>query len=548
MFYYEQKDPIYHALLVFFKTVTIFGLVIRRFEFWVFLGGHCSFLILFRMGTWNTGDLSELKWEAVSATQMFMVFLLTFFNGHCYNRYMYLYDLCMDVMDGINFFVQELVISMSPPSVENHRVRAVKYTLALLHIFFVGLTGRMKKKSDWKLLVQRGLLTRLEAEQLQNYPSQSIETVLVLSTWAMQIIDKGLEDDAFWTRRSMRIAHTHNRLQLYMNDILRSIHEIGDVCALPLPFPYFHVMNVVLLFNLLVLCVLTASFQTYQTVFPMLVSILFFLGLREVAAALADPFNGQDSDFPIHNFLQSAFDNSVCLLEAFRHGDSHAIAARLLERTTEFTDPQLRHVVPNYVLYNSLYDPILGSPFSWNREYPLSEMMQHHAGPHHVLTKSKLVTTVDDWMVTIPKEEEKQEEAKPPKKSVVKRFCEACIEAFCGGKQAVHVQESIPEAMPPLVRAEERVIKTREKNNQLQETVDSVQKKYSGINNRLMHQLKVGRELGLPVDEWYEAAIQKNKGHDYKMRQAGPEFTTFDEARTIVNNARYPNRSNETNV
>merc|ERR1740130_149949 len=110
-------------------------------------------------------------------------------------------------------------------------------------------------------MVQRGLLTALEAEQLQNYPAQSIETVLVLSTWAMQTVDRGLEDDAFWGPRSMRIAHTHNRLQGYMTHILSAIHEIGDTMAMPVPFAYYHVMNVVLIFDMMMLCVLTASFM-----------------------------------------------------------------------------------------------------------------------------------------------------------------------------------------------------------------------------------------------------------------------------------------------
>merc|ERR1719162_2843543 len=139
----------------------------------------------------------------------------------------------------------------------------------------------MKTKTEWREVVRRGLLSKLEAEQLQSYPSHSIEAVLVLATWTMQIIDKALEDDVFWDFRSMRIAHTHNRLQNHMNTILSSVHEIGDVLALPIPYPYYHVMNLVLIFNLLILCVICASFMTYQTVFPFFVSLMFFLGLRD---------------------------------------------------------------------------------------------------------------------------------------------------------------------------------------------------------------------------------------------------------------------------
>merc|ERR1711904_370258 len=102
--------------------------------------------------------------------------------------------------------------------------------------------------------------------------------------------------------------------------ILGAMHEVGDINALPIPFPYYHEMNVVLVFNLLVNCLITASFTTYQTVFPFMISLLFFMGLREVAGALAVPFNGEDPCFPVDRFLQHAFDTAVILLEAFRGG------------------------------------------------------------------------------------------------------------------------------------------------------------------------------------------------------------------------------------
>merc|ERR1719375_1471392 len=343
----------------------------------------------------TTGEFDKFRWEAVSATQMFMVFCSTFFNGHCFTRYLYLYDLCMEVLDGSLFFVQEIVVSMSSPRVEHHRIRAVKYVLAMMHVFFVGITGGMKSKSEWREVVRRGLLTKLEAEQLQYYPSHCIETVLVLSTWTMQIIDKALEDDVFWDFRSMRIAHTHNRLQSHMNSILRSVHEIGDVLALPIPYPYYHVMNLVLIFNLLILSIICASFSTYQTVIPFLISVMFFLGLREVSAALAEPFNGDDSDFPIDAFLQYAFDTAICLLEAFRTGNAEEFVSRLLDSTTEFTNEQLRHRIPNHIIYTKNYDPTSSSPFSWNKEMPLLALASHSKGPIAALKTNQMAPTKD---------------------------------------------------------------------------------------------------------------------------------------------------------
>lgn len=535
VFYYEQNQPMYFSLLVFSRTATIFGMVARRLEFWIFFSLHCSGLVLFRIGILHTGEFGKFRWEAVSATQMFMVFCLTFFNGHCFTRYLYLYDLCMQVLDGTLFFVQELVVSMASPRVENHRIRAVKYVIAMLHIFFLGVAGGMKTKADWREIVKRGLLTKLEAEQLQASPAYSIETVLVLATWSMQIVDKALEDDVFWEGRSMRIAHTHNRLQNHMKHILRSIFEIGDVLALPIPYPYYHVMNVVLIFNLLVLSVITASFATYQTVFPVIVSLMFFLGLREVSGSLADPFNGEDSDFPIETFLQYAFDTSICLLETFRNGNAEEFVSRLLDTTTEFTEQQLRYVLPPEVLYTRNYDPTVSSPFSWNKEMPLTQMVGTANGPAHALRSKQMVLPKDtagnamfqDEVERIDLDDGKREEYKP-KKSWAALCCPCCKRRQIDLHHDDH--NNVPHDVLKLQQQRDTEQNT---NTMLLNEIKVWETKVKTQEQILEHRLKVGRELGLPVDELV-ASVSGTKPIEHKNRRRGPEFTSFEEARAII--------------
>jgi len=546
VFYYEQKDPIYNALLVFFRTQTVFGLVIKRLEFWVYLALHVVFMTMFYLGGWDTGDLGALQWEAVNATMMFMVFLLTFFNGVCYERYLLLYDHCMEVLDHTTFFVQEIVVSLSPASVELHRIRAVKYIIAMLHIFFVGATGRMKSKADWKQLVDRGLLTMLEAEQLQHYPSQSVETVLVLATWAMQIVDKALQDDAFWHARSQRIAHTHNRLQWHITGVLDGIHKIGDMLALPIPYPYYHAINVVLLFNMMMLCIITASFRTYQTVFPFVISLFFFLGLREVAAALSDPFNSEGSSLPISSFLEYAFDTSVCLLEAFRCGDADEFTRDLLLHTREFTDDQLRHELTDEVLYKQSFDPQMFSPFSWNREMPLNLMTADSRGPQAVLSESRMNPSYD-WHTghgRVVKEEAEEDEdwaPKPKKRSFLAKLC--CKRT----KEAPRPEEE--EKPPELIRSEAKFEHRTEHKAQLQEEIDKGQEQLDKLKSSLAHYMKVGNELGLRVDEVVSLALHKTERPSaLKPHQPIPEFISFAEAHRVVADSAVDKRPGDRSV
>jgi len=482
---------------------------------------------MFKTGMWDAGELGELSatWEAIGTSQMFMVFLLTFYNGHCYDRYLRLYDLCMDALDGAIFFVQELVVSMSDPSVENHRVKAVKYVIAILHIFFVGLTGRMKTKSDWREIVNRGLLTKLEAEQLQQYPSQSIETVLVVSTWAMQIIDKGLEDDAFWTPRSMRIAHTHNRMQVHMTQFLYSMHSIGDELANPIPFAMWHLMNVVLGFNLFLLCTLTAVFQTYQTVFPLMISVMFFLGLREVAASLSDPFHGRGfgSDFPIADFLQYAFDTAVCLLEAFRHGDPEEFAKMLVKNMTEFTNDQLRHTTPNHVIYKPKYDATVMNPFSWHQEKPLLEMTGVDIGPEEILRYSVMVPAEDD-MPRVHKKRTRTIVHKPKKIGFIGKLL---------GKTSALTTTSEVIKDPEMTETEKHLDRLQKKNAKVEEEMSKWDAEVAQLRVLLEHRLSVGHDLGLPVDEILAKALNKTVEPERTYRDA-PQFTSFDEASRLM--------------
>lgn len=385
-FYYKAKQPAYASFLVVARTVTVFGMVGTRVEFWVFMAFHIVCVVLSEATV-----TKEVPWDAVAGTLLFLTFLMTFYNGHCYTRYMKLYYLCMDVIDGLIFFVMELNVSFCSPSVLHHRILATKYILALTHIFFIGITGGMSSRADWNEIMRRGLLSEKEAKQLARYPARSMERVLLLSTWTMQVCDIALQDDHFWGDRSMRIAHTHNRLEEHITLILHAIHEIEDILALPIPFPYYHIMNVVMLINLIGLGMLAASYHTYMTMFPYAVAVGFFMGLREVSTMLADPFRGGDSDFPVESFLQYVFDHAVCLLEAFRHEDPEQYVSQMVKCSKMFTNPELAYLIPFDTLYTKHYDQNTSNPFSWNKETPLQELIGTPEGPAKILESSKAI-------------------------------------------------------------------------------------------------------------------------------------------------------------
>lgn len=120
-----------------------------------------------------------------------------------------------------------------------------------------------------------------------------------------------------------------------------------------------------------------AFFKTYMTVFPYVVTLVIFMGLRECAASLADPFGTDDVDFPVAAFMDFTFDHAVCLLESFGSADRHHILERVREHSQGdigFTDKEIMRSCAASILYDKSYDPARGNPFSWSREMPLQNL------------------------------------------------------------------------------------------------------------------------------------------------------------------------------
>lgn len=376
----------YYSLTVFARTTTIFGLVARRWEFLFFIIVHIVFVALFASDTLPVVELDDM-WQSVSAAQFFLTFFLTFYNAQCYARYMRLYDCSMDVLDGVLLFVQELVVSIPHQELENSRLTAAKYFVAIPHIFFMSVVGGRLWTQDWKELVKKGLLTRDEAYKLEVYPARSQETIYVLASWAMQALDTALMHPKMWEPRSMRIAHCHDRAYKHCSSVLEACNEIHTTLSLPVPFAYFNLMNMLLVCNATLLAVVGAFFKTYMTVPPFAAMLCFYIGLREISATLADPFGPDDVDFPVNSFTDYCFDNSICLVEAFRDPISWN-AQNMLDRCHEFTDNQLRRQTKASVLYQKGYDPVTSNPFAWSREMPMQTLAGTPEGPSQILSKS----------------------------------------------------------------------------------------------------------------------------------------------------------------
>lgn len=344
--YYDPKAASLGALMTW--TGAIFELVLTKTEFWMYIAWNllattlCIHFI-------EEGDIQEFEWDAATVMQYVMTFFVTFYNDRCFERYNSLYPSCQDFMDAVVFFVQEMNVSLYHQGLVKHRIVCTKYLLATVYEYFMIVCGGKLSPKSWEQLVKKGLLTEEESETLQCYPGG--QATFVLTSWVLFIIRDALVHDCLWVEdgRHQQTVHIYNRHCNKIVHMLKAAHRIGYMMGLPIPFAYYHLMNLILVFNVALLATVPAMFRSYWTVFPFFVALLIYMGLREVSTALSDPFNQDSVDFPIPSFLSQTFDRTVCLLLAFEQPDVRARVLQQVEECEDFSTLQLTRAVKKSV-------------------------------------------------------------------------------------------------------------------------------------------------------------------------------------------------------
>lgn len=327
--------------------------VVKDFEFWFFFLSHAALVSVGKLGFFGEGyEDAAFPMEALEMMQFMMTFFLLFFNSHALKRFNLLFDECMKMINSVEFFTQLLVVEFPDKVLERYRLQAAKYVLATLYIFFMQVKQEDLTSKQWDLIMDKGLLTQAERDRLRLISRQFGHLFIMQATtsWAMQIVQLALRHECLHKERMMQRAHAYNRFNSHIVTLLKSIGNVEHMLANPMPYPYFHAMNFVLCLNFAVVSVVLSIFLTYMTIFPYAITLLIFLGIRETAGCLSDPF-GQDSiDFPLHKFLEHAFDSCVALLESFSSVEDMHILQQI-DPPREFTEEQILRKCDWKILY-----------------------------------------------------------------------------------------------------------------------------------------------------------------------------------------------------
>jgi len=277
-----------------------------------------------------------MDWRSTGVVTAMLTFFIMFYGNQCYNRMMGFWGHCVGLAGSTMNWTA--LVSNHFPDDPNQQWNAVRLFLAAMHIQYYTLNesdgGAGISEQEWNNIIGRNLLTSDEKVLITEYKGFKPFLPLV---WALDEVETAFsaeDDDKTATERAQE--------RFFHSDLLQNFRELafafrghcGQITnglAMPVPFPYFHSLTLMLVFDLLLLSygLVTLDFEWYLTLIVYAVICLIFMGLREVAVCMADPFGDDDIDFDLEKMLKASYTNAVACLR-----DEHRPCGRALGNLT----------------------------------------------------------------------------------------------------------------------------------------------------------------------------------------------------------------------
>lgn len=278
---------------------TVVPQVLFRIEFYLLIGANIASTYMHQIGVVKDSD--SVPGALIHPITALMVFGLVFYTNQCFARYFTLYATARDIMGIIMELVSECRIRLKD---KLHQKKVVHYTLAGVFAFFFEATRGELGDPEFEELQGRGFLNGEEVAFLRKYPTK--RKSFVVMQWALEVANLGLGDGG------KRFLNLFTAKLFFLR---RAQQDVADTLQMPLPFQYFHIMNLMLLVNLSLLAYTLGAYENYAVV-PVFGFIeMIFMGIREMAVAMADPFGDDEVDFPVDDWLEEVMECSTGLLD-----------------------------------------------------------------------------------------------------------------------------------------------------------------------------------------------------------------------------------------
>jgi len=309
---------------------TLVPLVLGKASFWLFLMIHVYFMATeaaYKAGYTHT-PWPEIQWSTVKTTTGLLTFFIVFYSGQCYTRFQLFYGHCVGIGGGCMSWAA--LVRTSLPMDPCLRWNVMRLVLASVHVLFYGLNsggGPAVPVTDdeWEAMRKRHLLTIDEIKVLQAYAGYKPFLPII---WALEEVEDGLKQYANSPIEGgpspPQLASAIAQFRNLALDIRGHCGQITNWLKQPVPFPYFHFLMLLMCVDLsLISYAIVAIYEGHwiMTFFIYVVILIAFLGLKEVAVAMADPFGDDEIDFDTEAMLGAAYNNAVACLRDDRKLD-----------------------------------------------------------------------------------------------------------------------------------------------------------------------------------------------------------------------------------
>lgn len=279
---------------------TVISEVFHRTEFWGLIIFHCGVRVAMELELFEPEEYHvTLPLSLTGVTGSLMTFFVVFYNGNVFNRYNRFYEVTKQMNEECLNVVMMLSREISNVAL---RRKLVRMLIASCFLFFFertqsedGSFGNVSE-DEWEAVVRMGLLDEEQERRLKLHCSQlrknSVPSLILLH-WSMKLYTCDAQKDhelekAYWEVRKMQ-------------------DDVVEMLELPMPWQYFHIMNLLVMLNLLLWAYSFALEESYfgSAIFVFVACI--FLGIRELCVAMADPYGEDAADFPINEWMNQLY-------------------------------------------------------------------------------------------------------------------------------------------------------------------------------------------------------------------------------------------------
>jgi predicted membrane chloride channel (bestrophin family) len=295
---------------------------------------------------------TQLPYSLAVISLPLLFFFIVFYNNNSYSRFYTLYGHTVGL--GANTMEWTALVKLhSDPTDRAGQWNAVRLLLAGMNILYYSLFGPGLDDGEWARIMERNLLSHEEVWRLKSY--EGFKPFLAVC-WALEEAQKLVNNKSkadksmhYDLGQSIRAEHIHSQFREVAFSFRGHCGQIVNLLKQPVPFPYFHLLNIMLLVQLLLLAyaiACTPGNKPYFSIPIMVLVSIVLIGMRGLAVQLSNPFGEDSVDFEIESFMKGAYTNAVAHLKSEK--------------------PETYNQVPAG-LSNPLLDTFAGAPTAWKK-------------------------------------------------------------------------------------------------------------------------------------------------------------------------------------